>query len=272
MVGALGHLKDLEKKGLLPRDLHILTGREFFMSHPYQLIVIIFLVFGLATCGDSGSGDAESTSALSDEARFDKDIRKNGCMLLTAKIVSATFDVPADKLRQMKIMGCRYSWGHENEVVEAGLSMIRAHKSEESAARWFGNATKSKTAEEMKAEMDKVTKRMDAKAKLDTKAKSMAKGILGAVGSKAVNFEDIAGVGEEARVNDDGNVFVRVDNLTFIVSAYKGAKAPPPDLKGVDLKQMVAVATENANQWTRETAPQRKKDGTRLARAIVAGL
>ncbi len=194
MVGTLGHLKDLEKKGLLPRDLHILTGREFFMSHPYPLIVIIFLVFGLATCGDSGSGDAESTSALSDEVRFDKDIRKNGCRLLTGKIVSAVFDVPADKLRQMKIMGCRYSWGHENEVVEAGLAMILAHKSEESAARWFGNATKSKTAEEMMAEMDQVTKRMDAKAKLNTKAKSMAKGILGAVGSKPVNFEDIAGL------------------------------------------------------------------------------
>lgn len=63
-----------------------------------------------------------------------------------------------------------------------------------------------------------------------------------------------------------------MDNFTFIVSAYKGAKAPPPDLTGVDLKQMVAVATENVKQWTKKTAPQRKKDGTRLARAIVAGL
>lgn len=242
------------------------------MAHPYQLIIIIFLVLGLAACGDSGNGDAESASALSDEARFDGDIRKNGCMLLTAKLVSAVFDVPADKLRQMKIMGCRYDWGHEKEVVEAGISVILAHKSEESAARWFGNATKSRTAEEMKAEMDKVTKRIDAKAKLDTKAKSMAKGILGAVGSKAVNFEDIAGVGEEARVNDEGNVYVRVDNLTFIVSAYKGAKAPPPDLKGIDLKQMAVVAKESAYQWASETVPQRKKDGTRLARAIVAGL
>ena len=246
------------------------------MSHPYQLIIIFLLVLGLAVFGDSGNGEAESASALalSDEARFDVEIRKNGCMLLTAKLVSEVFDIPADKLRQMKILGCRYSWKNENEVVEAGISLILAHKSEEAAARWFGNATKSKTAEEMQAEMDTVAKQMDSEAILDNKgrAKAMAKGILESVGSKEVHFEDIEGVGEEARVNDDGSVYVRVDNLTFIVSAYKGAKAPPLDLKGVDLKQIAVVATENAKQWASKTAPQRKKDGIRLARAIVAGL
>ena len=230
------------------------------MSYPYRLIIIIFLVLGLPA------------SALSGEVRFDRDIRKKGCMLLTTKLVSATFDVPADTLKQMKIMGCLYTGSHENEIVEARISMIRAHKSEESAARWFGNATKSKTAIQMKAEMDKVATRLDAKAELDTNAKSMAKGILGLVGGKAVNFEDVAGVGEEARVNNEGDVHVRVDNLTFIVSAYKGAKAPSLDLKGVDLKQMAAVAKESANQWASKTAPQRKKDGMRLAKAIVGGL
>ncbi len=193
-------------------------------------------------------------------------------MLLTTKLVSATFDVPADKLKQMKILGCLYTGGHENEIVEAHISMISVHKSEESAAQWFGNATKSKTAEEMTAEMDKVARQLDAKAELDPNAKSMAKVIMGSVGGKTVNFEDVAGVGEEARVNDDGDVHVRVDNLTFIVSAYKGAKEPPLDLKGVDLKQMAVVAKESAKQWASETAPQRKKDGTRLAKAIVAGL
>jgi hypothetical protein len=245
------------------------------MPHPNQLITITLLILGLAACGSSDKNEAgaQPAAALSDAARFDKDIRKNACELLTAEIVGATFDIPADKLRQMKIAGCRYDWDDDNEVLETGISMIRAHKSEQSAALWFGNATKSRTAEEMKAEMEKVAKRIEATESLDTKAKkSMAKGMLAAVGSKAVNFEDIVGVGEEARVSQDGTVYVRVDNLTFMVSAYKGIKAPPLDLAGVDIKQMAAVAMKSADQWASETAPQRKKDGAQLAKAIVAEL
>ena len=245
------------------------------MSHPNQLITITLLILCLAACGSSDKNEAgaQSASALSDAARFDKDIRNNACELLTAEIVGATFDIPVDKLRQMKIAGCRYDWENDNEVLETGIFMIRAHKSEQSAAVWFGNATKSRTAEEMKADMEEVAKRIEATKSLDTEAKkSMAKGMLGAAGSKAVKFEDVAGVGEEARVNQGGTVYVRVDNLTFMVSAYKGSKAPPPDLAGVDIKQMAAVAMKSADQWASETAPQRKKDGAQLAKAIVAEL
>jgi hypothetical protein len=67
-------------------------------------------------------------------------------------------------------------------------------------------------------------------------------------------------------------VYVRVDNLTFMVSAYQGAKAPPPDFQGADPQQMVTIAKENAAQWAIETAPQRRADGVRLAGAIVDAL
>jgi len=83
-----------------------------------------------------------------DEARFDSHIRKNGYMLLTAKLVSAVLNVPADKLWQIKILGCRYSWGNENEIAEAAISLIPARKSDGATARWFGNATKRQTAED----------------------------------------------------------------------------------------------------------------------------
>lgn len=246
------------------------------MKHFPKLIVLTGLLLGLAACQDSGSDDdprAVSDPAQSTVARFDSSMSKKGCELLSAERVAATFAVPADALTQSKIMGCRYGWEGEEQTLDAGISMIRDYDSEAGAADWFASATRSRTAEEMKAEMDQVAGRLDKSEQLDTELKkSTAKSLLNMVGTKAVTFEDVAGVGDEARVSDDGTVYVRVDNLTFMVTAYKGPAAPPPDFQGADLQQMAAIAKENAAQWATETAPQRKADGIRLAGAIVEGL
>lgn len=247
------------------------------MRHSPRLIILMFLVLGLTACQDSGSdGDdaqAAADAAASDSARFGKEMSKKGCELLSPELVAATFDVPADELRQIKIMGCAYSWEGNEQTLEAGISMIRAYGREAGAASWFATATRSRTAEEMQAEMDKVAERLDESEQLDTELKkSTAKDLLKMAGSEAVTFEDVAGVGDEARVSDDGTVYVRVDNLTFMVNAYKGPTAPPPDLQGASLEQMAAIAQENAAQWAIESAPQRKTDGIRLAGAIVDAL
>jgi hypothetical protein len=241
-----------------------------------KLIILAGLLLGLAACQDSGSDDdpqAASDPAQSTLARFDRAMSKKGCELLSADLVAATFAVPADALTQFKVMGCRYSWEGDGETLEAGLSMLRVYDSAADAAGWFASATRSRTAEEMKAEMDMVAERLDKSEQLDTELKkSAAKGMLNMVDTKAVTFEDVAGIGGEARVSDDGTVYVRVDNLTFMVSAYQGAKAPPPDFQGADPQQMVTIAKENAAQWAIETAPQRRADGVRLAGAIVDAL
>lgn len=255
------------------------------MRHVQKVTLLMFLALGLAACQDSGSdgddvqaaADAETEAATevasSDRAPFDKEMSKQGCELLSAELVSATFDVPADALRQMKIMGCRYSWGDDATTLEAGVSMIRAYDSEAGAASWFSTATRNRTAEEMQAEMDKIAGRVDESEQLDTELKkSTAKDVLNMVDSKAVTFEDVAGVGDEARVSDEGTVYVRVDNLTFMVSAYKGPTAPPPDFQGADMQQMVEIGKKHAAEWAIETAPQRKADGIRLAGAIVEAL
>lgn len=247
------------------------------MKHSPVLIILVLLTLGLAACEDSGGdaeGQASAQSASSDRAPFDRGMSKKGCELLSPELVAATFDVPADALRQFEIMGCRYSWeGGDQETLEAGISMLHAYDSEADAALWFANATRSRTAEEMQAEMDKVAGRLEESEQLDTDAKkSAAKSLLSAVDSKAVTFEDVSGVGDEARVSNDGTVYVRVDNLTFMVSAYKGPEAPPPDLQGANLQQMAQIAKESAARWAVETAPQRKADGIRLAGAIVDAL
>lgn len=247
------------------------------MKLTLKRFIPMLLVLGLAACQDSGSDDdvqaASGSAAPSSAARFDREMSKRGCELLSAELVAATFGVPADALKQFKVMGCRYSWENDEQTLEAGLSMLRVSASEAGAAEWFANATRSRSAEEMKAEMDKVAGQLDKSEQLDTDLKkSTAKSLLQAVDAKAVTFEDVADVGDEARVSDEGTVYVRVDNLTFMVSAYKGAKAPPPDFQGADLQQMAAIAKENAAQWAIESAPQRKADSVRLAGAIVEGL
>lgn len=242
------------------------------MSHFIKLNFLGFLLLGLAACQDSGSDEATvaSDSTSSAVALFDKEMSKKGCELLSAELVGKTFDVPADALRQMKIMGCRYDWNNEQETVETGISMIQVHKSEASAARWFETATRNKTAEEMKAEMEQVAGQLDQREELDTDLKkSTAHNLLAMVDTKAEIFEDVADVGDEARVSSGGTIYVRKSNLTFMVTAYKGAVAPPLNMQGVEIAQMVKVAKESAQRWAVETAPQRKKDGARLARAIV---
>jgi hypothetical protein len=243
------------------------------MSYALHWALLISLIMGVALSQHSNSEEAASQSPRQGSVLFSGDMNKKGCELLSARLVSATFDVPADALNQMKILGCRYAWHSDKETLEAGISMIRAHKSEAGATRWFATATASKSAEEMKEEMEQVSAQLDKRAELDTDVKkSTAKNLLGMVGTKAVTFEDVPGIGDEARVNDSGTVYVRVENLTFMVSAYKGAKAPPPDMQGVDIKQMAARAKENAEQWAIQTAPQRRDDGARLASAIVKEL
>ena len=241
----------------------------------YLLIAVVFL----CSCSDSSESQSDSggddvqtasDSPLTTAAKFDKEMSKAGCELLSPALVSATFDVPAEALRQMKIMGCRYSWESDTETLEGGISMIRVYKSGAAAAQWFAKATKNKTAEEMQAEMEEISRRLEQSEELETNLqKSVAKSMLASVGSKAVNFEDVADVGDEARINEEGTVYVHVGNMTFMVSAYKGAKAPPVELQGVDMKQWGKVAQEHAAQWTIETASQRKRDGTLLAKAIV---
>ena len=58
------------------------------------------------------------------------------------------------------------------------------------------SATRNKTAEAMKAEMEEISRRLDQSEDLETNLqKSTAKDLLASVGNKAVNFEDVADVG-----------------------------------------------------------------------------
>ncbi|NND01127.1 MAG: hypothetical protein HKN85_13180, partial [Gammaproteobacteria bacterium] len=151
-----------------------------------QMIILILLLPGLTACQDSGSENAGSAAkpSSSSVALFDKEMRKKGCELLSAELVSQTFDVPADVLKQTKIMGCRYDWKDDQQTVQSGISMIRVYENQAAAAEWFATATRNKTAEEMQAEMDQISRQMDQSEELNTELKkSAAKSLLAMVDS-----------------------------------------------------------------------------------------
>ncbi len=246
-----------------------------------------------AEAADKAGGDAKSVAAsgakavageaggaLSEEARFDKKLRKEACALLTPKMVADAFGVPAGELKQMKVGGCLYKRKSGEEIVEASIMTVRVHDSEKRAAAWFANATKNRTKEEVGKQLEEIKKRAQGHEKIDTKQKKETAGkvvdlVGGMTPDEGFQYEDVPGVGDEARVNvGDGKVRVRLDNLTFAVTAYQGKRAPEPDFSQAvgDSQKMVAMAQAAAKRHMKETAPKRRQDATKLAKAIVAAL
>lgn len=227
----------------------------------------LILCFTLSSCGGS-----ETNPATSEASRFTKAFAK-GCDVLTAELAASTFNVPAQSLRQTKVMGCIYTWSNETEQLQASIMRLRAHKTTASAVSWFATSTRNRSAQEMQAEMDRVMARMEKREDLGSAAtKSATKSILSAVASKPVVYEDFPNVGDEARSSADGGLSVRVDNLTFTISAYQGPKQPKSSFSGLDVKQMMALAEKETQEWETKSAAQRTQDSAKLAKAIIATL
>lgn len=208
----------------------------------------------------------------------DETFRKQACEILTPVLVADHFGVPKDELRQTKIMGCVYTWQSDGVIVEANLMMPRIHKSIESAKQWYGNATATRTKEELDAQLDQVKGKLDESKDLDTESKkNTAKGFaeLGkmAMPDAGVRYDDVPGVADEARVSSaDGILWVRMANLTFQVTGFKGPEKPqtPFDIKNP--KGLAKAAMETQKKWVADTLEQRKRDATALAPKVVAAI
>jgi len=252
----------------------------------------------LAACGggeegsdrDAASVDGQVEAAVAAEARksgvhFDKGISKKSCALLTPGLVAEAFDVPESELEQMKVMGCIYSWkkkeGDHETILEANLTMLRAHETEDRAETWFENATANKTNEDVKGEVAQVTEKVKENEAVDTETEKEAVGVLGGLMGEALpkdgyTYEPVQGLGDEARVGShDGAIRARVGNLTFTVSAYKGPAQPKVQLDVSDMKDLHKLTrkTTQANQeWLKEKHAERKAAATKLTRLIIEAL
>lgn len=263
----------------------------------------LLLSFTMITACDSDKTEAESSAAdsssagepaassaaaapvareLSDAARFDKEIRKQACDILTPERVSGLFGVPAGDIRQMKVMGCMYTWDKDGQMLEAKLTLLRAHKSEKSAAQWFRNATRNLSAEEAQAQVDMVFDKVKKQAEEDgldagvtsKQVETVAEGTSSALVSKeGFQYEDLDGVGSEARISlEDGSIWLRVDNLTFTVGAYKGPEMPQPDYMSMDLKEVAKAAQEAHRAFVKATFEARKQDALKVAGVVIDAL
>src|SRR5690606_31118133 len=136
-------------------------------------------------------------------ARVDRAVADSPCNLLTPGIVAAVFDVPASGLDRGRSMGskCAYSWEEGGRTLEASLAVSAVHDDAEAASREFRAVTRGMSGEAM----DDVMRDVAARAKEELEgagAKRAADAVAGTVGSDdGIVFEDIEGVGDEARMS-----------------------------------------------------------------------
>jgi len=229
----------------------------------------------------SPQGDGNKASDVASDvgkALFDKSLSKKACEILTAAKVAEAFNVPESELKQLKMMGCIYTWEKGDQELHARLSISSIAKTEGRAVTWFKNATKGMSQAETKAAMASIKTKAKKDAKVDSKAKKkivdkMGDAAIGINSNGGIQFRDIAGLGDEARLQlGDGAVWVRVDNMMFIVTGYKGKQPPPPSLKGADLKNIAKVAMAATKKWTQDTMVERERDAITVAKLVLKGL
>ena len=205
----------------------------------------------------------------------DKAFRKRACEFLTPEMVAETFHVPAGELKQHKMMGCIYSWSKDDLIVDANVMMPRVHKTLDGAKRWFTNATATKTAEEIDAGLEQAKKMVKKHEAVDTKMKKKVAGDLTDIAKLGtpdggITYTDVPGVGDEARVSEaDGVMWVRLGNLTFQVSGYKGSPQPQAKLDTKNPKGMIKESMALRKKWIKDTLDQRKEASAKLAPKVV---
>lgn len=208
----------------------------------------------------------------------DKELRKRACEFLTPEMVSSAFGVPSKDIKQTKMMGCIYSWNEGGQTLNAQLMLVMVHKSLDRAKLWFKNSTANKTKEQLDKEIDKVKAEVQKREELDTKFKKKTAGDITDLAKMAspgegVSYEEVPGVGDEARIsNADGTLTVRLGNVTFRLSAYKGPDKPKLKIDPKNLKGMAKAAMEIQNKWIKETVEQRKAHAKKLAPGVVQAI
>lgn len=245
-------------------------------------IAVLFVAACDKESPEGAAAEAEATSEaasaaveeVEEAARYDKEMRKRACEILTPKMVAGAFDVPAGDLEQTRAMGCIYNWERDEETLQVRFGSIRVHKNTGVAKTWFENATRGMTAEETRKAMAEITEKARDDERIDTESKKKTAdnvgGMLGEMGG--VTFADVDGVGDEARENvDDGELWVRLGNMTFIVNAYKGPKQPPLEFKMEKgkMKEYMREVQKANRQWTRKTLDERQAASRKVARMVI---
>lgn len=256
------------------------------VSRPAASYAILALVpaLMLAGCGGSEGTDASSPatatsqaasdSRVADSANVDASLEDNPCKLLTADLVASVFEVPAAELEQGTTMSstCTYTRESGDQELKASVDVDGVHDDAETASSRFRSVTAGMSGADLDRTMDGIKKEAARESGVDG---ATADAVVGAAaggsksGSKGIQFEDVAGVGDEARMAltvGAGDLYVRVGNLNFTVSAYSGPGMTMP----TEMKPGSILAASRA--WQKDTLPQRKEDAIKLGKAVAASL
>lgn len=239
----------------------------------------------LAACGGDGDGATSSQSSpasqvasdkpVTDSVHVDAALEKNPCELAPADMVADLFEVPAADLERESSMSsaCVYSWENDDETerLDVEVKVSDVDENAERAASNFRSVTRGMSGADVDRAMAGVKEKAASEGKLDTAGKrKAADAIVGNTsGSAGIQFEDVEGVGDEARFAltvGAGDLHVRAGNLYFTASAYSGPGMEMPEkLTGGSI-----MAADK--QWRQDTMPQRKDAAIKLAQAVVQSL
>src|SRR3546814_16289991 len=130
---------------------------------------------------------------------------------------------------------CVYSWENDDETerLDVEVKVSDVDENAEGAASNFRSVTRGMSGAGVDRAMAGVKEKAASEGKLDTSGKKAADAIVGsASGSAGIQFEDVAGVGDEARFPlsvGAGRLHVTAGNLNFTASAYRGPRMQMPE-------------------------------------------
>jgi hypothetical protein len=228
---------------------------------------------GDAAPADEGSAPAAAKATTAGPRTYPKDARKQKCDALTNEFVAELFEFPVDRLKPedpSRKKKCRFSWNHEGQTFFAHFGSLSVKKDEDRAKLWFKNQTESKTQEQVEADAKQIAEKLGKEEKLDSPtAKATTKTAMNAFAgmtTDGVTWNDVPGLGDEARVNDsNGIVRIRDGNALIWMSAYLVPEEPPYTGPPTD----ISAITAHNRKWIQETIEQRKAASIKLARAYL---
>lgn len=233
------------------------------------------LVLLVAGCGNEAatSGAAGGSTAASGK-RFELSLDGDACNFVTAGTLASTFGMPAEEIEQYGSSSmCMYNWKGDERTLDVTIHLTSVADTAAEAARTFNNATRGISGAELDRAMAAVADQARKSGDLDEAGAAAADALVGetgkamADGSGGLQFRDVDGLGDQARVLvDNGDVHVLHGNLYFNIGAYSGPQMPPPS-------EYTAEAVMKASKaWQASIVPEREEAGIALAHAVIATL
>lgn len=184
-------------------------------------------------CGGSDPVPATAGAGAGDHQGM-RDLRDAPCQVVTREALAVTFSLPERDIEQSSMSSlCVYHWADQDELLDVTVHVSAVTEDPARARALFEAATAEPT---------------------------------GAAALQADRaFEDIAGLGDQARVDTrNGDVHVRRDRVYFTLNAYYG-----PGMPSAPHQPVVRSGAEARATWVHATLPQRRLAATELARMAV---